>query len=321
MIRLLHIFFLVTLPGMLFAQKITFEANVEPKTVVVGADFLVSFNLKNADGGAFTPPDFSAFQVLGQQLEPSFSFGAYGISKSVAYTYYLRAKALGTFTIGAAKIKVGSQTFKTKAQKVKVVKPGAPGTPGALLEKIKAGKGIFLSAEVSHADAYLGQQIIVDYKLYTSVGLERYNILSESSYPGFYAKDIQRFDSSVKFETIEGEQYRTKVLQRVALFPQKTGLLTIDPMKMNVSINIQRSRRPVRQNIVSEPVDIRVSELPIFNQPESFSGAIGYYQFESFARNTQLSTDDAMIIGMTWQGHGDVKQIQAPKLDLGPDFE
>ncbi|MEM6724433.1 MAG: BatD family protein [Bacteroidota bacterium] len=321
MTRLLHIFSLVLLPGMLLAQKVTFEATVEPRTVVVGSDFKVSFNLKNAGGGTFTAPDLSAFTILMHQPESSFSFGAYGITKSIAYTYYLRPKTLGTFTIGAAKVKVGNQTLKTKPLTVKVVKPGAPGTPGALLEKIKAGKGIFLSAEVSHPDAYLGQQIIVDYKLYTSVGLERYNILSESSYPGFYAKNIQRFDSSVKLETIEGEQYRTKVLQRVALFPQKTGLLTIDPMKMNVSINIQRSRRPVRQNIASDPVDVRVAELPTFNQPASFSGAIGYFQFESFSRNTKLSTDDAFLIGMTWQGQGDVKQIQAPKLDLGPDFE
>ncbi|MEM6726007.1 MAG: BatD family protein, partial [Bacteroidota bacterium] len=101
MTRLLHIFALMLIPGFLLAQDITFEASAEPRTVVEGGFFKINFKLENADGGTMTPPDFSQFHNLGQEASPSFSFGVFCISKSVVYSYYLRPKKLGTYTIGS----------------------------------------------------------------------------------------------------------------------------------------------------------------------------------------------------------------------------
>lgn len=302
-------------------QGVTFTASADPPQVVMGNYCKVTFTLTNTENARITPPQFPNFDVIHKESGSSYSFGAGGFTKSITASYYLRPKRLGTFTIGSAKANVNGKQFKTKLLKVAVVRPGDPGTPEDLLKKINEGEGIFLAAQPSTSNPYLGQQVIVDYKLYTAVGLERYNIISESKYPGFYAQDIQRFDNQVKIEDVEGQQYKTKVLQRVALFPQKTGLLTVDPIRMNVSIKLANQRRAIRQTLASDTLKLNVRSLPEYNQPEDYTGAIGRYDMQVFAQNSTLTTDDALVLDMILTGHGDVKQLDAPKLDLGENFE
>ena len=300
-------------------QRVTFEASISAAQITLGDYVKVSFALTDVNPVSFTPPSFSQFEIIGRETSPSFSFGSGGIKRTVSYIFYIRPKKAGQYTIGSATIKANNRTYKTKSLKLEVLKPGAPGTPEALLKSIQSGEDIFLVAQVSNTNPHLGEQIILDYTLYVKLETERryqifdrYNILNKPKFPGFFFKYIQQYNSNVQTETVEGTVYRTRIIRRMALFPQKTGLLTVPSLYIKVRIPMTGQRRSLGQNILSDEVALNTRSLPTFDRPESFSGAIGEYRLFTEIKPSQLSTDDAFTLVMFIRGKGDVKLIQPP---------
>lgn len=307
--------------GALSAQT-TFEATTDARRVLENSYFEVTFTLSNAQGGQFSPPSFEDFLVVsGPSRAVSTSMINGQVSRTQAYSYTLKPRRTGTFTIGSASIKVNRATLQTKPLTIEVVK-GRKGDPGS-------AEQVFIRAEPSTETAYVGQQILLDYKLYTTLDVESFNILEESGYQGFFAQDVRRFNGRVMREVINGVQYTTKVLKRIALFPQQTGQLTIEPMNVQLGVvkeGANRSRsffftpevRPYPA--ATETVNIEVLPLPA-GAPESFTGAVGDYQIRPDLSSKTATTDDALTLILTVRGTGDIKRVEAPKLDLPEGFE
>jgi hypothetical protein len=307
--------------GTLSAQT-TFEATTDARRVLENSYFEVTFTLSNAQGGQFSPPSFEDFLVVsGPSQAVSTSMINGQVSRTQAYSYTLKPRRTGTFTIGSASIKVSRTTLRTKPLTIEVVK-GRKGDPGA-------EEQVFIRAEPSTETAYVGQQILLDYKLYTTLDVESFNILEESGYQGFFVQDVRRFNGRVMREVINGVQYTTKVLKRIALFPQQTGQLTIEPMNVQLGVvkeGAKRSRsffftpevRPYPA--ATETVNIEVLPLPA-GAPESFTGAVGDYQIRPDLSSKTATTDDALTFILTVRGSGDIKRVEAPALDLPEGFE
>ena len=221
--------------------------------------------------------------------------------------------------------------MKTKLIYVEVVKgnDSKATTQTDLVKQLE--EQVFIKAVPSTNDARIGEQILLDYKVYTTRGIESYNLVAESDYPGFFAQDIRLFDGRVIKEVIDGVQYSTKILKRVALFPQQAGLLRIDPMIMELAIAVEkdqpRRRRSffytpllTRFNVETDSLKINVLPLPA-KAPLTFSGAIGKYKMTSSINRNKMTTDDAISIQMTLSGNGDMKQVQAPVLMVSDSFE
>lgn len=306
------------LPLFSVAQTVTFEAEANVKQVVKNSYFDLSFTLKNADGSSFRPPSFNNFVVAsGPSRAVSTTIINGQMTKEMSYKYVLQPRQVGRFQIGSASIKVNGKVLQTSPITIEVVegRTSVEGTEHA---------EVFIRAEPSVTEAWIGQQVILDYKLYTTINIERYNVVDESTYPGFFARDIKRYNSRQIKEVINGVEYVTKVLRRVALFPQQTGTLTIEPMTLQLGISDGNGpassfflrRIPVR----TEPADITVRSLPS-GAPESFTGAVGKYTFETQINRNTITTDDALSIKITIAGNGDVKRVQAPELELPEKFE
>lgn len=332
MTRCLSLFFFLFLlfPILNGQEGVSFSASADAKQVVIGGYFEVSFTLENANGANFKPPTFKNFTILSgpsQAISTTSINGQW--SRTLSYSYSLQPKKIGTFTIGSASILVDKKTLKTKPIKMTVVKGknSSATTQNDLVGQLE--EQVYIKAEPHATDVYIGQQVIVDYKIYTTREVDSYNLLDESAYDGFYAQDIRRFKSQVIREVIDGVQYSTKILKRVALFPQQAGVLTIDQMKIQAAIiaDNQPRRRSffsspavTRLQLKTEPLKINARPLPS-NAPPSFSGAVGQYTMTSTASHASLTTDDALSIRMTIQGNSDIKQVQAPSFILSDSFE
>ncbi|MEM9820257.1 MAG: BatD family protein, partial [Bacteroidota bacterium] len=247
------VLFLYCFPLLIWGQgTVTFTASADAKQVVLGGYFEVSFTLSNANGGNFQAPSFKDFNVLGG---PSQSISTTSIngqwSRTLTYSYTLQPKRVGNFAIGPATIEVKGKRLKSRSIKIGVVKGK---NSNATTQEDLVGQledQIFIKVEPQTLDAYVGQQVLVDYKIYTTREVESYNLLEESDYPGFYAQDVRRYNARVIREVIDGVQYSTKVLKRVALFPQQAGILDIEPMKMQVAIVAEQ--QPRRRSFFSTP--------------------------------------------------------------------
>ncbi|HHS95349.1 MAG TPA: protein BatD [Phaeodactylibacter sp.] len=321
---------LVLFSTTVFAQsnKVTFTAAADARQVLIGSYFDISFTLRNADGSNFKAPSFEGFTVLSgpnRSISTTMINGQY--SKELTYSYTLQPQKIGTFTIDGATILANGKQMKTNSVSIEVLKGKSGATSQRDLQS-RIAKEVFIKAIPHTEQAYIGQQIILDYKIYTSLGIETYNFVAESEYDGFFTQEIRRFPSGIIKEVIDGVEYSTKVLKRVALFPQQAGVLTIAPVEMRVAVSTDEEKSSRRRGfsffqrrnhipvtLLSEPVKINVHPLPV-KAPPSFTGAVGKYHLNVAASDSRLSTDESITLQLSLSGDGDLKQVQAPPLSV-----
>ncbi len=242
------------------------------------------------------------------------------MSSQASYTYVLKPERTGTLTIPPATIRANGRTFRTNPLRVEVLKADA--ASAALAPNIK------LVADLSTATAYVGQQIVLDYKLYTTTDVETINPMQESDYAGFFSQEVRQFDGRVYREVLDGKQYYVKILKRLVIFPQRSGRLEITPYRAMLGIpegerqannGFFFSRRRRQEPAETRPVFVNVKELPAPAPPE-FSGAVGRYTFTADLSNDEITTDDALTLLLTVRGEGDLERVQAPDPGLSADW-
>ncbi len=331
------------------------------QVVRVGETFQVVYEL-NANGGSFEPPNFGSLSVLsGPNVSSSSNIqlinGHMSQSYTVIYSFYVQATQPGKITIGPAAIIVKGKKVTSNSLKINVVKGNAPATAtqgsasGSTNSNRQSGTNlpsdnVYIKATVSNKTPYLGQQIILTYDIYTKVPVSNLNFNKLSSFGGFWSKDLLSANSRMKQQTkyINGVQYVVAEIRKMALFPQKTGKLTIDPMELDC--NVQMKVKPKRRSRGSDPFDdffndpffnrnvrnikktlrsktivVNVKPLPQEGKPVDFSGAVGNFSFQSGINQTHLTTNDALTLDVTISGKGNIELIDAPKIQWPPDFD
>ena len=313
----------ISLSSLLAQDKVSFEASTDAKQLIENEYVQITFTLNNAQGTSFKAPNFTGFEVVnGPSRSNSMTIINGQRSQKMGYSYTLLPKKIGTFKIGAATINVKGKKLQTAPLTIKVLKAKAVPKGGA------ARQEVFVKVEADTTAVYLGQQVVINYKLYTTADIENYDIIKEADYPGFYSQDIRRFNARVLREVIDGVQYTTKVLKRIALFPQQSGLLEIEPMSLRLGVIVGKSRtnsffynnkiKPI--NVKTNALSIHVKNLPQ-PQPANFSGAVGTYNIAFNLSRNKITTDDVVSIILAIRGDGDIKRLQPPNLDLPADFE
>lgn len=314
--------FFYLLPQAGWAQ-ISFEAYCDSRQALLNNYFQVSFTLRNADGEDFRPPDFKKFTVVGppgRSVSTTIVNGK--MSKELSYNYTLQPKQKGRFIIGKASIKVNGRKYETEPIPIEVV-DGIKATPGA------KGEEVFLLALPTDTTVWVGEQVGLGYKLYSTIPIDRYNVVEEAKYEDFFAQDMRRFDNRQEREIRSGVQYASRVIKQLALFPQRSGDLAIgqfniqliaeeiDPRSRNNFFPLSRTRLiPV----VVPPLTIHARPLPP-DPPPGFNGAVGKFEVSSTLANDRITTDDALSIRLVVLGNGDPRRIQAPEIVFPEGFE
>ena len=300
--------------------QVSFEAVADAREVFVNRQVEVSFVLHNAGGKNFVPPSFEGFTVLSGPNQSSRSSMINGVrSSELGISYVLMPNRKGVLTIGSASVEVDKKKLSTNPIQIKVLEEDASARKGA--------PPAFLKAEVNIQDAYPGQQILLDYKIYLQPKYfkQGHQIESKLDYQGFYTEQLNYYRSYQ--EIVNGVDYASMTLVRLALFPQRTGDLEIPPLTLILDIGERRSNpfglglAPVeRIRISSDALIIHVRPFPD-GKPESFSGAVGKYNFSAAVNRTELSTDDALSVKLVIRGDGDIKQVGIPSLTGVDSFE
>jgi hypothetical protein len=330
LVSLLSLVFLLGSNTLLWAQrdKPEFRAFADAKQVLEGSFFEVTFALSNGEGSNFKAPDFGrAFALVsGPSRSASTTIINGRMSSELAFSYALQAKKAGTFTFEPASIEVNGKTLRSNRVTLEVLKNDQAGKA----KQAQRGEELFVTASLNAREAYLGQQVRLDYKVYTRVDLENFNFVEESDYVGFYVEDIQHPDSHMEEEVVNGVRYNARVLRSIALYPQKEGKLNIDPATLQVAVVSGGSADPLtgltfgaeirRVPLRTEAVTLQVKPLPP-NPPSSFSGGVGIFNMSSVINRTEVTTDDALTLRLTLTGDGDMKRVRAPQLNLGENFD
>jgi len=293
---------------------VSFEAAVELREVVEGSAFEVTFSLKNAQGSRFIAPDFKGFKIAGGPSEMrGMSIVNGQTSAHQSWVYQLEAMRAGSFSIGPASVTVNGKILNTKALTIQVVAPrtgkGATSVPPGNDDQI------FITGELDRETAYPGQQVTWRIRLYTQLSVEGADLIELPDFKGFYSKEKRRFDTRVQYQTVGGKKYAVKTLHEEALFPQEPKEITIGAAKVRAAVEsggglgMLMGAKPVL--LQTQPVRIKILPLPA-PAPPSFTGAVGQYEWSVSADKNELSTDDALVLTVHFQGNGDGNRIAPP---------
>lgn len=344
---LLSFFILGT--GNLFAQSVSFTATAKT-TVRVGENFQLNYKV-NAEGKGFSGPNLSNFQVLsGPNTSTSSSVqiinGKVTSKADYVFAYILRATSEGTFTIPPATINVDGKNYTSNSLTIKVVKGSTQQNEGETSDSGDTSNDLYVRAFISNPTPYLGEQTIVTYKLYTTIPVSNLDLNKISSFPGFWAKDLLQNNKELSQtrEMINGKEYVVAEVRKFALFPQRSGEMTIEPGEIGCVAQIQKgnSRRKssdpffdsffndpffnkryenVEKKLFSNSLKINVKSLPTQNKPADFSGAVGNFTFNTQISETEVKTNEAITLKFTLQGKGNIELIDPPTVTFPPDFE
>jgi archaellum component FlaG (FlaF/FlaG flagellin family) len=380
-------FFLFIILNNIVAQEIKFTASASATKVGLQNQFQITFKLSGSAGSEkFQLPDLKNFNIVGGPMQSSsFSSINGSTSSSKSYTYYLQAKATGTFTIASATAIIDGKAVQSNAIKIEVVNGSIQsaqpkvqpnplndilgtdpfGNPIPKSKKDKKSKQVpvpktapansifteanlkdkvFAKIDVNKTSAFIGEEITVEYNIYTQLPMEA-GIRKLNSPEGFWTQEYNEVDNSQANDHVQinGKMYRKYTLRKVALFPTKEGVLTIpsidlessvqvhtqEPMETNDhsiaglinSLFVEENIQKVPVQLTIAPVTIQAKALPSVGRPENFNGTVGKYTLESDIDRTELSTDDASALTFTIRGTGNIKMIAKPEINFTGDIE
>lgn len=320
----------------LFAQ-VEFKAIPSKTSLGINERLRIEFSM-NGDGDNFNPPSFDGFRVAGpsQMISNSWINGKRSYSKS--YTYVLTPTARGNFTIGQASIEIDGKVYKTIPIKVTVgaavaqpnpnqnnpYNPYNPyGTPPPEPD-VKSGNGIHLVAEINKTSPYVNEPVTVVYKLYVSdnASVTSWREMDSPKFNDFWSQSIDIKELKVERGKYNGQNYRYVVLRKTVLYPQKSGRLEIEPLSLDVAMELPSGRRDIFGRMAFTPANktvsagkkyINVKALPENGKPAGFTGAVGQFNFKVVPNKTTLSNGESLQLNVSVSGKGNLKLFTLPK--------
>lgn len=348
---------LAMLPIGLWAQDVSFVASAKP-TVEVGEQFRIVYEL-NAEGSRFTGPDLASVNVLTGPMTSSSSSiqiinGQMARSFTQTYTYIVMASAQGELTINPASVFVDGKKIQSNKLTIRVVASSGGNNSGSSSQQSQSDnagqqsvsdKDVYIRAIADKSSIYLGEQVIVTYRIFTRIPISNISVNKLSSFPGFWMKNLLDENATMQQsrQVINGEEYVVADLRKMALFPQKTGKLRIEPMEIECTAQVRtqgdrrRSRDPfesffndpffnrnianVEKTLASGTLSIDVKPLPPKGKPASFNGAIGQFSLQSAIDKTDLKSNEAVTVTYVVSGTGNIELLEFPKPAFPADFE
>ncbi len=335
---------LMFLAGTCFAQK--FNVSADRTIVGQGDRFQVDFTFEGGDVNGITnfrPPRFDGFRILsGPNQSSSMSIINGKVSGSLSLSYILQPVNIGEYTIGSASVDYGGKSYSSQPLKIKVEK-GSPQqqqqAQGSSVNQQELAKGVFIVAEANKSRALLGEQITVTYKLYTKLNIASPQISKLPSYEGFWSEEIGPIQQiNFDLEMYKGERYRVAKIKQVALFPSRTGSLSVTPFELNVPVIVKKKRtgndmfdeffndsffgrtETVELKTKSNTLKIEVDPLPS-GAPGSFNGAVGNFSIKAEVDKQNVVTNESFTLRLNVSGSGNIKLLKAPEPQLPAGFE
>ena len=120
------------------------------------------------------------------------------------------------------------------------------------------------------------------------------------------------------------------VLRKTVLYPQKSGKLEIEPLSLDITVEVPTNRRDifggrlmtqVQKRVSAGSKSIQVKDLPEAGKPDNFSGAVGDFNFKLSTSKTHLNATESLQARVEVTGNGNLKLFQLPKVTLPSSLE
>jgi hypothetical protein len=284
----------------------------------------------STDAGRIGAPSFAKLDNVevtarGSSSGVSVQMGAGGALRlaTKTFTYVLSPRTVGEHVIDV-EVEVGGQKFKP-AVSPKLIVTGKGFEPEP--EPAKPGdrppapdSDVIVWPVVDKSKVYVGEQIIYELQIWDRSN-GNLTVTSQPTFKDFWSENLddprQRRRQEFTRDEVGGVPYRVHSALRRALFPQKTGTLTIG----GPEIEAQEFSGPFfggsgpPRTFVGRSLAIEVEALPAAGQPPGFrANNVGQFRVTSEVDRTTLRQGEAVRLSVRIAGTGNIALVELPPL-------
>lgn len=315
------------------------KVRVEPRTVRTDERVRVTITVSGEGATAATlagrPPRGKNLLPAGgasTSTQVSWINGRFSAVKQFVLEYL--PAGVGEGEIPSFEIDVDGETIRTEPVTVKILEaPKAPGKAGAGAGATAPGGNdeVRVRTVVDRDRVWLGESILLEYRLESRVKIQGYDPDHLDPVPGFLVEDepVSPRSTRYTFRDDAGREWVGWVLFRRRLTPTRSGKLTIPPVPFTVGV--VRRREDVfgmtfggfaeRVGLVAPAKTIEVRPLPEEGRPPDFSGAVGKFALEARLDRARVAAGEAAQLEVTVRGEGNLATASPPAVTLPPDVQ
>tara|TARA_R110002072_G_scaffold288917_1_gene455540 strand:+ start:226376 stop:228043 length:1668 start_codon:yes stop_codon:yes gene_type:complete len=295
-----------------------FSVKISPTSPGVNEVFEVRFtipnNTKERPFISFDPQNVVVQErsQVKSSIATTYSNGKFTkVKKEDVFVYKMKAKKEGVVRLSNVQVDLNNRTLRH------------PNIMFRVTEKRRTNKRFFLEAEVSSDNVYIGEGFDLAYYLYYRSNIGEPNIKKFPKLNGF----IKRFHNK-RFKAervyIEGIEYGKLKVYSARLYPQKTGVLNIDPIDVEVRFN-NRPRnnnfgsfsfgfsQVISRDVTSTNMKINVNPLPV-GAPDNFTGLVGIHSVRLKVAKEKFLVNEVMEAAVEIEGPGALESLDEIKL-------
>lgn len=320
-------------PGLAHAAEVQINATLGRNQIEVGQSVYLQVEV-STEGGRIAEPRFGQLEGV----EVSSRGSSSGMSIEISAGRRMR-RSTKTFTYVLTPRKAGEHTLELSVEVDG--RRYAPETPPKLLavgedfvpkvEEARPGdkptaadSEVIVWPVVDKAKAYVGEQIVYELQIWERAR-GNLSIGSAPTFKDFWSEDLdtqkQQRRRQTSRELLEGVPYRVHKTLRRALFPQKTGTLTIG----GPEVQLQELSGPFfggsgpPRSYLGRSLAVEVLPLPAEGQPPDFRpNNVGQFRIASEVDRAKLVQGEALRLSVRISGTGNIPLVELPELPEMP---
>ena len=310
-----------------YSQDITVSAEVTPKIINLNETATLRITIfANQQLGNVTPPQLKAlpeFNVSYGGASSQYNLSSNQFSVSVTWTYVLRPKKAGQFTVPEIHISHGNKTYVADPVTIKVLpqsnQPLQTKPTRNTLTNAFSNSTHKVEASVDNSHPYVNEQIIYTFRYLYTARIPSFNApqYTPPSLRQFWTTELERKQG--RRQVIDGTLYWIEEIQ-VGLFPITAGKVTIEPAKLSLPLAARRNLPQVSKMLVTNPVEVNVRPLPQDGKPTDFAGTVGQYRIHTQTDRQTIEAGDGFTLQVQVSGTGNIKTVPAPTVPTLPNM-
>ncbi len=323
------------------SAQVSVEVNLEPRVLAIGEHAQLSVAVRGARRP--TPPNMPA-RAGGLQIRFAGSQRRFSIinnerDEALVYLYDVFAEKAGEFDIGPLVYTVDGARIEIPAVRVRVV-AAERDRPGEMARELS--DVLFAEWRLERTRPFVDE----GFDLVLVIGFRRVNLAPEVSLNGLPEVGLQfgRWE-----ELPGGREARNDRLYEVRRFRSRVRPLAAGTYRLAATLRLHllversgRRRSPLDEffsdfpgladmpgfgRVEKQPVDlpvrpaeVEVRPLPSEGRPDSFSGAVGRFDFDVTVNPTSLAAGEPVTVRMVIEGEGNLESASPPALNLSEKF-
>jgi len=316
------------------AQDLSINTSLSETKIFTGEQFTLTIQVESSGTHSMQLPelpDFDGARVISSNPSRSTSISIVNgrTTRTTSYTYTFIATNRGEYTVPSFNVMIDGQNYRTDSIRFEVVEKGNLSSESSQLPDI------FVQVEVDEDQPVAGQQIVASVVLYFKQGIEVTSFQPAFGWrtDGFWKEELENVSQPRAESTImNGVRYRKATLLRYALFPSRSGNMTLSEYGLTAGMRTQPNRNDPfgsffgsgtnqrRVSLESEPLELAVRALP--EREESVNmNAVGSFDIERSISTESVETGETFELKTTIKGTGNIPLTRRPEYNLPEQLE